>query len=182
MGTPHSPKLQHYWSLSIRLFSVISRTLVAGWVYPFAEKKQSMYSTTQADWATRNSSWGLLPLYKEADGVFFSPSRLDNKKLVVRDLTPLQKSSQCILQPKPTGQQETRRGGSYPSTKKQMVYSSAQADSTTRNSSWGILPLYRKAVSVFYSPSRLGNKKLVVGAPTPLQRSRWCILQSKPTG
>ena len=27
-GTPHSPKLQRYWSLTIRLFSVISRTLV----------------------------------------------------------------------------------------------------------------------------------------------------------
>ena len=29
-GTPHSPKLQHYWNLTIRLFSVISRTLVGG--------------------------------------------------------------------------------------------------------------------------------------------------------
>ena len=27
-GTPHSPKLQHYWNLTIRLFSVISRTLI----------------------------------------------------------------------------------------------------------------------------------------------------------
>ena len=25
---PHCPKLQHYWNLSIRLFRVISRTLV----------------------------------------------------------------------------------------------------------------------------------------------------------
>ena len=29
-GTLHSPKFQHYWSLTIRLLSVISRTLV-GW-------------------------------------------------------------------------------------------------------------------------------------------------------
>ena len=28
-GTPHFPKLQHYWSLIIRLFSVISRTVIA---------------------------------------------------------------------------------------------------------------------------------------------------------
>ena len=28
MGTLHSPKLQHYWSLTIRLFCIISRTLV----------------------------------------------------------------------------------------------------------------------------------------------------------
>ena len=27
-GNIHSPKLQHYWSLTIRLFSVISRTLI----------------------------------------------------------------------------------------------------------------------------------------------------------
>ena len=30
MGTPHSPKLQHYWSLTIRLLRVISRTLIGG--------------------------------------------------------------------------------------------------------------------------------------------------------
>ena len=29
-GTPHSPKLQHHWNLTIRLFSVISRKLVGG--------------------------------------------------------------------------------------------------------------------------------------------------------
>ena len=28
MGAPHSPKLQHYWNLTIRLFGVISRTLI----------------------------------------------------------------------------------------------------------------------------------------------------------
>ena len=33
-GTPHSPKLLHYWSLTIRLFSVISRTLVGGGLTP----------------------------------------------------------------------------------------------------------------------------------------------------
>ena len=48
---PHSPKLHHCWNLTIRLFSVISRTLVGG-----------------------------------------------------GGLTPLQRSSRCILQPQPTGQ------------------------------------------------------------------------------
>ena len=32
--TPHSPKLQHCWNLTIRSFSVISRTLVGGGAYP----------------------------------------------------------------------------------------------------------------------------------------------------
>ena len=48
-SNPHSPKLQHCWNLSNRLFSVISRTLVGG---------------------------GVLPLSREAVGVFYSPSRL----------------------------------------------------------------------------------------------------------
>ena len=33
-GTPHSPKLQHCWNLTIRLFSVISRALVGGGLIP----------------------------------------------------------------------------------------------------------------------------------------------------
>ena len=32
-GTPHSPKLQHYWNLTIRLFCAICRTLVAYLLY-----------------------------------------------------------------------------------------------------------------------------------------------------
>ena len=45
-STPHSPKLQHYWNFNIRLLSVISRILVAG----------------------------VLPLCREAVGVYYSPS------------------------------------------------------------------------------------------------------------
>ena len=47
-GTLHSPKLQYYWNLTIRLFSVISRTLVRG----------------------------VLPLCREAVGVLYSPSQM----------------------------------------------------------------------------------------------------------
>ena len=45
---PHSPKLQHYWNLIIRLFSVIIKTLVGG----------------------------VLPLFRDAVGVFFGPNQL----------------------------------------------------------------------------------------------------------
>ena len=48
-GTLHSPKLQHYRSLTIRLFSVISRTLIGQ---------------------------GVLPLCKDAVSIFYSPSSL----------------------------------------------------------------------------------------------------------
>ena len=51
-GNVHSPKLQHYWNLTIRLFSVIFRTLVG--------------------------SIGVLPLCREAVSVFYTPSQLGN--------------------------------------------------------------------------------------------------------
>ena len=106
-------------------------------------EKQSMYSTTQADGATRWLS-----------------------------LTSLQRSSRCILQPKPTGP---------------LV-------------DW-VWPLCREAVDVFYNPSRLGHsliesdlsaKKQSVpstapadwatrsGSLTLLQRFSRCILQPQP--
>ena len=49
-GAPHSQKPQYHRKLTIRLFSVISRTLVEGFFYPSAEL-QSEYSTVPADWA-----------------------------------------------------------------------------------------------------------------------------------
>ena len=49
--TPHSPKFQHYWSITIRLFNIISRTLDGG--LPSAEK-QSVYSTSSVDWTNRS--------------------------------------------------------------------------------------------------------------------------------
>ena len=51
-GTPHSLKFQHNWNLTIRLFRVISRTLIGevGGSYPSAEK-HLVYSTAPADWA-----------------------------------------------------------------------------------------------------------------------------------
>ena len=51
--TPHSPELQHYWNLTMRLLSVISRTLVREGSYPSAEV-QSVYSTASADWAIQS--------------------------------------------------------------------------------------------------------------------------------
>ena len=53
-GYSVSPKLQHYWNLSIRLFSVISRTLVGGGV----------------------------TLCRDSVGVFYSPSWLGNGRIL----------------------------------------------------------------------------------------------------
>ena len=49
-STPHSPK--HHWSLSIRLFSVISRTLVGVGSY-LSSEMQLEYFTPSANWADR---------------------------------------------------------------------------------------------------------------------------------
>ena len=57
-GVPHSPKLHHHWSLTLRLFRVISKTLIGG----------------------------VLLLCRDAVCVFFSPSRLGHKALVERIL------------------------------------------------------------------------------------------------
>ena len=61
----HPPKLQD-WSLSIRLFSAISRTLVRRWwSYPSAEM-QSVYSTAPADWS------GAICLFKTEQMIDFN--------------------------------------------------------------------------------------------------------------
>ena len=41
-STPHSTKLQHYWNFTIKLLSVISRTLVGGGTIP--QQRSSWYS------------------------------------------------------------------------------------------------------------------------------------------
>ena len=51
MGTPHSPKLQSHWNVTIRLFSVIPRALVGG-ALPLCRGAVG-YSTATADRATR---------------------------------------------------------------------------------------------------------------------------------
>ena len=51
-GTPHFCKLHRYWSFTIRLFSVISKTLVSRGVLPSVEI-QSVYSTVPADCANK---------------------------------------------------------------------------------------------------------------------------------
>ena len=49
-GTLNYTKLQHYWNINIRLFWVLSRSLVGVGSYPAAEK--SVYSAAPANWTT----------------------------------------------------------------------------------------------------------------------------------
>ena len=59
----HSLKFQHYWSLTIRLFSVISRTLV-GWVFPLCKDAVgAFYSPSWLGHCLRKVSWSLVYIY-----------------------------------------------------------------------------------------------------------------------
>ena len=74
-GTLPSPKLLHYWNLTIRLFCVISRTIVGASYHPV--EIQSVCSTAPADSTSR--------------------------ALVEEGLTPLQRYTRWILQTQPNG-------------------------------------------------------------------------------
>ena len=124
---------------------------------------------------------GVVSLCRDGIHVFYSPSRLGNRTLVGGSLTLLQRCNTCILQPQPTRQQDTRWGESYPSAEMQYMYSTAPANWATGHSLGGVLPFCRDAIHVFYSPGRLGNRTLVGGSLTLLQRCNTCILQPLPT-
>ena len=98
-GTLHSPKLQHYWNLTIRFFRVISKTLVGGW--GVSAEMQSVYSAARAGTLRvrgiyihfkETQNWtliigyskysfggdGLKLLARSTVGTFFCPSNLVN--------------------------------------------------------------------------------------------------------
>ena len=81
-GAPHSPKLQHYWILMIRLFSVICRTLVDGRLSYFSTCSRCILQPQPTgSWDTRCvCEGGLTSLQRcrDAVGVFYSPRRLKN--------------------------------------------------------------------------------------------------------
>ena len=138
-----------------------TRTLVGGRSYPSAEK-QSVYSIAQADWVTGTLFEEVLPTVEIKS--LYSTVLVDwtTKTLFGGGgLTPLQRSSRCILQPKPIGPPGHSLRRSYNSVEIQSLYSTVPADWTTRTLvGGGVLPLCREVVSIFYSPySRLVNKK-----------------------
>ena len=100
----------------LRWFCVISRTLIGWRFYPSAEM-QSVYYTAPANWAQmvlchiQDTHWmEVLPLCRDAVCVLYSPTQLGSDGFVSYPehslgggFTPLQRCSQCILQPQPTG-------------------------------------------------------------------------------
>ena len=165
MGTPHFPKLQHYWNLSI---SVISRALVRRSLTPMqgcsryilqpqptrphdsrcgesytSAGMQPVYSAAPADSTTWLSLWRFLHLCRDAAGVFCSPSRFVHMTLVMESLTPLQGCSRCILQPQAIWPHDTRCGESYISAGMQPVYSIASAKQGKKKKSILYQPDYK---------------------------------------
>ena len=96
-------------------------------------------------------------------GAIYSPSRLGYRTIVCCVLSP----SQCLLQPQPTGLQDTSLLCIIPKS----VHSTA--DWATGHS----FVVYYPPVGSFYSPSRLGYRTLVGCVLSPSR----CILQPQPT-
>ena len=94
--------------------------------------------------------------FRDAVSVFYSLSWLSHRTLVGwESLSFLQRCSQCILQLKLTGLQDTRwRSLSLLQRCRQCIL---QPQLTRpQDTRWGVFHFCRDAVSVFYSPSRLG--------------------------
>ena len=70
-GTPHSPKLQHYWNFT-RFFCVISRTFVGG-VLPLCRDGVGIFCSPS--WLS-SLVRGILPLCNDSVGIYCNPSRL----------------------------------------------------------------------------------------------------------
>ena len=80
MGTLLYSRPQHYWSFTIRLFSVISRKLVGG-VSPLCRDAVGVFHSLSR-LSYRTLVEGVLPLCRDAVGVFYSSSQLGYRTLV----------------------------------------------------------------------------------------------------
>ena len=150
--------------------------------------REAVYSTAPAEWASGHSllvrvlplcreavsvfyssSWmghstllgGILLLCRDAVSVFYNSSGLSHRTLNGGEgLTPLQRSSQCILQPQPTGQALLLDQWLLNHQDPVLVPYGSPAI-VSRWPRWaGGLPICRGAVSVFYSPGWLGKSNV----------------------
>ena len=86
-STSHSPKLQHYWSLTIRYFSVISRTMVRG-VLPQCKDVVSVFDSSSQlgreslESYSGYSLWEFYSYAKMPSVYFTAPSNWDKLDLV----------------------------------------------------------------------------------------------------
>ena len=117
----------------LKCFNVIFRTIVVVGTCPSAEML-SLYFTATADWVEmvkchlQDTRWG--------------------------SLTPLHRCSQCILQPQPTGPEDTRwRSLTSCRDSDGEFCSSSQLGNRTVDGR--VLPFCWAAISVFYDPNRL---------------------------
>ena len=66
-------RFQYYWSSTVRLFNVISRTVITE-ILPFCRGTVGVFYNPC--WLGQPHFCGVLPLSRDAIGVFYSPSRL----------------------------------------------------------------------------------------------------------
>ena len=126
--------LQHYWNISIRLFNVISKSLVEGVSSLCREAVGVFYSPSGL--GHRKLVEGVLPIWREAVGIFYNPNGLGHRKFV-EGVLPLCREAVGVFY-SPSGLSH-------------------------RKLVEGVLPIWREAVGIFYNPSGLDHRILVRG-------------------
>ena len=158
------PKLPHQWNLNIRLLSIISRIRVGGGrSYP-SVKMQSVYSTAPADRARGHSLRESCP-FAVLQSVSSTAQSTGPQKTRWWSHTPQQRCSRCILQHQPTGPPGTHWVGVLPfcSDAVSVIYSPSRLG--YRILVGGVLPLCKDGVGVFFSTNRLGMSVLMTETP-----------------
>ena len=99
----------------------------------------------------QDTGWRVLPLGRDAIGVFYCPSRLGHKTLVGGGSYPFAEKLSVYSAPPAEWATGNFTGECYPLAEKQSVYSAAQVDWTTGHFlGGGFLPLCRETVGVTY--------------------------------
>ena len=99
----HSPKLHYDWNLTIRLFSVISRTIVEEGFLLFCRGAVGVFFSSSR-LGRKTLVRRVLLLCRDAVGVFYSPSRLGHRTLVGGFLPLCRGEVGVFYTPQPNGQ------------------------------------------------------------------------------
>ena len=156
MGTLHSPKLQHYRNLTIRLCSVIYRVIIGWGDLTPVQRSSRCILTNPICLGHSHLIGGVLLLSKELVGVFYCRSRQDHRTLTGCVLLSNREAVGVFYKPSYLGHNTLIGGVSHLCREAVCVfYSPSRLDHCTFIE--GVLLLCREAIGVFYNPSQLGK-------------------------
>ena len=182
-ATPHSLNLQHYWNPIIRLFSVVSRTLVMG-SYPFTRDAVGVFCSHSRLGFHRRSFTPLercsrcilkpKPLLgsnpsAEMQSIYFTASVDWATGDSLGEFLPLCRDAIDIFYNPSRLCHRKLIGGVLPLSRYAIGVFCSHSRQGHKTLIWEVLPLCRDEVSVFYGPSQLCNRRLI-GGVLPLCR------------